>query len=122
MEYVELGVFILVLAFAGFFTIVTIGGEKQGAVRAAFRLLAMALFMGLAGMIGGGYAVAQTHTNTQTITNAVTGESWTGTDTYKDIVIPGGMDSYWLAWLFVAFGFMNLIFLVREFAQPPGAS
>lgn len=116
MEYIELGLFLLVIAFALFFTVITIGGEKQGAVRAGFRLLAMGLFMGLAGMIGAGYAVAQTHVNSQIIVNTQTGDEWTGSDTFKDIVIPGGTDSYWLAWLFAAFGFMNLIFLVREFA------
>ena len=121
MQYVEAGLFFLVLGFGIFFTLFAFrsGGKAAGKVsptNAAFRLLAMALFLGLAGMISAGYAVKVTYDSAQNIHNVVTNETWVESDTNHYTVISGGTDSNWLAWVFGAFGFMNLIFLVREFA------
>jgi glucan phosphoethanolaminetransferase (alkaline phosphatase superfamily) len=103
----ESGLFFLVLGFAVFFTLFAFRNT-------AFRLLAMALFLGMAGVISAGYPVKMTFDSTQTIKNVQTGETWVENDTNHNVVIPGGVDSYWFAWVLGAFGFMNLIFLVRE--------
>lgn len=120
MLYIEAGLFFLVLGFAIFFTLFAFRGGTQNSTtaptNAAFRLLAMALFLGLAGTIAAGYPVSMTQTSSQTIRNPATNETWVENDTNHNVVIPGGLDSYWLAWIFGAFGFMNLVFLVREFA------
>ena len=118
MQYMEAGLFFLILGFAIFFTLFAFRGGKQNKnapANAAFRLLAMALFLGLAGVISGGYAVKMTFDSTQTLKNTATGETWTENDTNHNTVIPGGTDSNWIAWVFGAFGFMNLILLVRDF-------
>lgn len=114
MQYLEFGIFVIVVAFASFFTVVTFAGERKTPTKAAFRLLAMALFMGLAGVIGAGYEIAFTQTSAQTIHNVQTNETWVESDTNHSLVIPGGTDSYWLAWLFSGMGFLNLILLVKE--------
>ena len=124
MQYLEFGLFTILLGFAIFFTLFAFrkGGMKNGErdnltapANAAFRLLAMALFLGLAGIVAGGYAVKLTSDSSQTIKDSATGDTWIENDTNHSVVIPGGTDSYWLAWVFGAFGFMNLIFLVKEF-------
>lgn len=117
MQYLEFGLFVLVLAFAVFFTLFAFRGGKKNdnaPVNTAFRLLAMGLFLGLAGVISAGYAVKMTVDSSQTIRNVQTNETWVETDTNHNVIIPGGLDSYWLAWVFGAFGIMNLIFIVRE--------
>jgi hypothetical protein len=113
----ESGLFFLVLGFAVFFTLFAFRNGKQSnntPINTAFRLLAMALFLGMAGVISAGYPVKMTFDSTQTIKNVQTGETWVENDTNHNVVIPGGVDSYWFAWVLGAFGFMNLIFLVRE--------
>jgi len=117
MQYLETGLFLLILGFAVFFTLFAFkNGEKakNTPINTAFRLLAMALFLGLAGIVGAGYAVKTTSDSSQTIKNIATGDTWVENDTNHTIVIPGGTNSYWFAWVLGAFGFMNLIFLVRE--------
>jgi hypothetical protein len=113
----ESGLFFLVLGFAAFFTLFAFRNGKQSnntPINTAFRLLAMALFLGMAGVIGAGYPVKMTSDSTQTIHNVATNDTWIETDTNHTIVVSGGTDSFWFAWVLGAFGFMNLIFLVRE--------
>lgn len=123
MQYVEFGLFMIVLGFAIFFTLFAFRKVKQENIttpaNAAFRLLAMALFLGLAGMIAAGYPVEMTYTTSQQMKNIATGDTWIENDTNHSIIIPGGTNSNWLSWVFGSFGFMNLVFLVREFPLSP---
>lgn len=119
MIYLEAGQFFIILGFAIFFTLfafrkTSTKDNLTAPTNAAFRLLAMALFLGLAGIIAGGYQVIMTGTSNQTIKDINTGDLWKENDTNQQIIIPGGLTSNWMAWIFGAFGFMNLIFLVKE--------
>ena len=88
------------------------------AARTGLRLLACGLFFILAILVGSGFEVAQTVVESVDLTtqNTVTGETWieNGTKTGSNVILAGGTDSYWLAWVFSGLGFMNLVFIVKE--------
>ena len=112
----ETGVFLITIIFSFGFMI-------WGFVRSAsmftsiLRMVSLAMFMGLAVFIGSGVEVSATSTEstqyqevnptTGTITNLVS------TNTIKDVLIPAD-NSAWLGWVFMGFGMLNVIFIVKE--------
>lgn len=81
------------------------------------RMVSLSLFMGLAIFIGSGVEVSATSTEetqyqevnpvTGTVTNLVS------TNIIKDVLIPAD-NSTWLGWVFMGFGMLNVIFIVKE--------
>lgn len=96
------------LGLAFIFTFVSF--KTVDKARVGLRLLSISLFCILGIFIASGYQVA--YTSDQTIYNTVTNETWVETD--HNLVLPGGTDSYWMAWVFAGLGFMNIFFLVKE--------
>lgn len=116
MPTLEAGLFFLCLGLAFAFTFISF--RIVDAARTGLRLLAIGLFLALAIIVGSGFEVAQTSIaiSDQTIYNTDTGETWieNDTSTHSNIILSGGTDSYWLAWVFSGLGFMNLVFVVKE--------
>ena len=112
----ETGVFLITIIFSFGFMI-------WGFVRSAslftsiLRMVSLSLFMGLAIFIGSGVEVSATSTEetqyqevnptTGAITNLVS------TNTIKDVLIPAD-NSTWLGWVFMGFGMLNVVFIVKE--------
>ena len=75
------------------------------------KMFSMALFTILAVFVGSGYQVA--FSSTQTTTNPTTNETWN--QTTQQVILPGGENSSWYAWLFSGFAMANLLFLLRDY-------
>lgn len=118
MPVFETGFFLILLVFACFFTF--FGFSKQGNFAGFMHITALALFAGLAGLISAGFEVSATTSivesteqrngtdNTLLLyTNATRAES--------QILLPGGEDSYWLAWLFSGLSILNLFMMIKDF-------
>src|SRR5579872_4188355 len=75
------------------------------------RMLSMALFAILSIFIGSGYQVA--FSSTQTTFNPATNETWNQTS--SQVILPGGEDSSWYAWLFSGFAMANIMFLLKDY-------
>jgi hypothetical protein len=112
MPTIEAGLFFIMLGLAIAFTFVSFKMQPQ--VKIGLRLLSMALFMILAVFISSGYQISMTHTSDQTIRNIQTNETWVEGDSDSFVVLSGGTNSYWFAWVLASFAFINLIFMVRE--------
>lgn len=81
------------------------------------KMLSMALFAVLAIFVGSGYSVAFTEKSGNTLTYNSTGGLLTNS-THGDVehvILPGGEDSYWYAWLFSGFAMANILFLLKDY-------
>ena len=80
------------------------------------RMVSLSLFMGLAVFIGSGVEVSATSTE-ETQYQQVDANGFvhqlTSTNTIKDVLIPAD-ESPWLGWVFMGFGMLNVIFIVKE--------
>jgi len=111
----ETGVFLITIIFSFGFMI-------WGFIRSAsmftsiLRMVSMAMFMGLAVFIGSGVEVSASTTETtqyqESLSNG-TIMNLNSTNTIKDTLIPEN-DSAWLGWVFMGFGMLNVIFIVKE--------
>lgn len=75
------------------------------------KMIAMALFGILAILVGSGYQVA--FSSTQTTFNPATNETWN--QTTQQVILPGGEDSSWYAWLFSGLSMANIMFLLKDY-------
>ncbi len=111
----ETGIFLIMIAFSFGFMI-------WGFVRNAslftsiLRIFSITVFMGLALFIGSGVEVSATTTEAkqyeQVDANGII-HPLNSTTTSKDILIPQDGAS-WMGWIFMGFGMLNMIFVVKE--------
>jgi len=111
----ETGVFLITIIFSFGFMI-------WGFIRSAslftsiLRMVSLSLFMGLAVFIGSGVEVSATSTEEsqyqQVDANGFV-HQLTSTNTVKDVLIPAD-NSTWLGWVFMGFGMLNVVFIVKE--------
>lgn len=111
----ETGVFLITIIFSFGFMI-------WGFVRSAslftsiLRMLSMAMFMGLAIFIGSGVEVSTTSiesTQYQEVDPSGNIRDLISTNTIKDTLIPEN-NATWLGWVFMGFGVLNVIFVIKE--------
>lgn len=111
----ETGVFLITIIFSFGFMI-------WGFVRSAslftsiLRMVSLSMFMGLAVFIGSGVEVSATTTensNYQQADSAGNIYQLNSTNTIKDVLIPAD-NSTWLGWVFMGFGMLNVVFIVKE--------
>jgi len=111
----ETGVFLITIIFSFGFMI-------WGFIRSAslftsvLRMLSMALFMGLAIFIGSGVEVSTTSVETTQYQEALENGNimnLNSTNTINDILIPSDKAT-WLGWVFMGFGVLNVIFVIKE--------
>lgn len=105
MPTLEAGVFLLLLILAFIFTFVAF--RSLGNARGFFRITALSLFLILSVFVGSGYEVAATSSMTDGST------TWNTTK----LVFPGGEESYWIAWLFSGFAFVNFLLLIKDYKE-----
>jgi len=107
MQILDTGLWIILVTIATVFTFVSF--KIPGSGKIAFHILAVALWMGLAMIHGGGTEVS-----------AYTNSTWVDSsgmqfnNTSYDRFIPGGETAYWLGYLFMGFGILNLLFIFSE--------
>ena len=111
----ETGIFLITV-------ILSFGFMIWGFIRSAsmftsiLRMVSMAMFMGLAVFIGSGVEVSASTTETtqyqESLSNG-TIMNLNSTNTIKDTLIAEN-DSAWLGWVFMGFGMLNVIFIVKE--------
>lgn len=104
----EGGFFLIIITTAFFLMFYSF---KANTGRGYLKILSMALFSILAIFIGSGYQVA--FSSTQTTINPATNETWN--QTTEQVILPGGEDSSWYAWLFSGFAMANIVFLLRDY-------
>jgi hypothetical protein len=110
----ETGLFLITIAFSFGFMI-------WGFIRSAslftsiLRMLSIAMFMGLAIFIGSGVEVSASSTEVTQYQEVDAGvvHQLTSSNTVKDILIPVD-DGAWLGWVFMGFGLVNVLFVVKE--------
>ena len=111
----ETGVFLITI-------ILSFGFMIWGFIRSSslftsiLRMVSMAMFMGLAVFIGSGVEVSASSTEStqyQQVDDGGNVYNLTSENTKKDILIPAD-DSPWLGWVFMGFGMLNVIFIVKE--------
>jgi len=111
----ETGVFLITIIFSFGFMI-------WGFIRSAslftsiLRMVSLAMFMGLAVFIGSGVEVSATSTEEtqyQQVDSNGFVHQLTSTNTINDVLIPAD-NSTWLGWVFMGFGMLNVIFIVKE--------
>jgi formylmethanofuran:tetrahydromethanopterin formyltransferase len=73
------------------------------------------MFMGLAVFIGSGVEVSASSTETTQYQEVDAGvvHQLSSTNTIKDVLIPADQGA-WLGWVFMGFGMLNVIFIVKE--------
>jgi len=111
----DIGLFSILLGLAFFFTFYAFRNMPNG--RGFLRILGVALFCILSIYIGSGYQVSLTTKGGNELTYNSTGtliQNVTKSDT-ENIIISGGEDSSWVAWIFAGFAMANLIFLLRDY-------
>ena len=111
----ETGVFLITIIFSFGFMI-------WGFIRSAslftsiLRMVSLAMFMGLAVFIGSGVEVSATSTE-ETQYQQVDANGFvhqlTSINTINDVLIPAD-NSTWLGWVFMGFGMLNVVFIVKE--------
>lgn len=109
------GGFFLIILFTAFFLMFYSFKAQNG--KGMLKMLSMALFSILAIFVGSGYEIAFTVQPGNQLTYNSTGHlvtNMTQTAT-EDLVLPGGTDSSWYAWLFSGFAMANLLFLLRDY-------
>jgi len=104
----EGGFFIIILVTA--FGLMVYSFKAQNG-KGMLKMLSMALFAILAIFVGSGYQVA--FSSTQTTTNPTTNETWN--QTTQQVILPGGEDSSWYAWLFSGFAMANILLLLKDY-------
>lgn len=104
----EGGFFIIILVTA--FGLMLYSFKAQNG-KGMLKMMSMALFAVLAIFIGSGYQVA--FSSTQTTMNPSTNETWNQSST--QVIIPGGEDSSWYAWLFSGLSMANIMFLLKDY-------
>ena len=111
----ETGVFLITIIFS-------FGFMVWGFVRSAslftsiLRMVSLSLFMGLAIFIGSGVEVSASSSETsqyQQVDSVGNIYQLTSENTTKDILIPAD-NSTWLGWVFMGFGMLNVVFIVKE--------
>ena len=104
----EGGFFCIILGTAFFLMFYSF---KSTSGKGFLKMLSMGLFAVLAIFIGSGFEVA--FSSSQTIINPATTETWNQTS--EQVILPGGEDSSWYAWLFTGFAMANILFLLRDY-------
>ena len=111
----ETGVFLITIIFSFGFMI-------WGFIRSAslftsiLRMVSLSLFMGLAIFIGSGVEVSASSTEStqyQQVDSGGNVYNLISENTKKDILIPAD-NSTWLGWVFMGFGMLNVVFIVKE--------
>lgn len=106
MPTIETGFFLLILALAVTFTF---GAFKSvGNVKGVLHIIAMALFAVLGAYTAAGYEVSVSHTTTYN--DGTTQWNETGTDVFMS----GGTGTYWISYVFMGLGMLNLILFVKD--------
>jgi len=111
----ETGLFLITIALS-------FGFMLWGFIRSAslftsiLRMVSMAMFMGLAVFIGSGVEVSASSTDTtqyqEVDANGIV-HQLTSSNVTTDILIPADKGA-WLGWVFMGFGMLNVIFIVKE--------
>lgn len=112
----ETGLFAIMLVFGSAFTFFAFR-EGLGKLGGMLHILGLAFFLGLAIFMGSGYEVSTTITGGSELHyNGTTGllmENVTKAD-QKTVLLAGGTNSFWLAFVFMGFSVMNLFMFIRD--------
>jgi len=108
MPTLEIGLWLLMVLPAAVFTFVQF--TQFGTARVALQMIAMALFIGLSIIHAGGFEIA-----TDTLTTMYNKNNMViGTNSEHIVLIAGGENSTWLAWIFLSLSIFNITSLFRE--------
>lgn len=110
MQIFETGLWIILVTIATAFTFISF--KMPGSGKIAFHIIAVALWMGLAMIHSAGFEVSA-YTNSTWVDSS--GMQFNNTSYNR--LIPGGETAYWLGYLFMAFGILNLLFIFSELTK-----
>ena len=106
----ETGLFLFLLAFS--FGFMFWAWMRQASIFSSIlRIVAIAMFFGLALYVGSGIEVGTTTTQDTAIYTPAGWEN--GTTTTKTILLAEGSAS-WMSWVFMGFAILNMILLVKQ--------